>query len=231
MSLDSSTLTGTVPINLIPGITLTSGTLTYYPANNLTAVTTLNANTTGTGQIGTLDTTLLANGSYFVQLRGTNSVGVTQNNLVFVKVIGEYKPGRVTATITDLRVPAPGLPIEIQRVYDSLERNTSQDFGYGWKLGIQVKLETSPTSDVTLTVGGRRRTFYFTPPSGGVFTYWYTPQYTGEPGFYGSLTTTGDNCGGLLVRAGSIWQCAISNAGAQYQPINYRYTDPMAAPT
>ena len=48
----------------------------------------------GAGQIATLDTTLLANGAYFIQLSGTNSVGVTQNNLVYVKVIGDYKPGR-----------------------------------------------------------------------------------------------------------------------------------------
>ena len=83
-----------MPITLVSGITLTSGTLTYYPASNQAAVVTLSASTTGAGQIATLDTTLLANGAYFIQLSGTNSVGVTQNNLVYVKVIGDYKPGR-----------------------------------------------------------------------------------------------------------------------------------------
>jgi hypothetical protein len=61
--LDGSHVTGIVPITVADGVTLTSGTLTYYPAANSTAVVTLNPNTnttTGNRQIGTLDTTLLA---------------------------------------------------------------------------------------------------------------------------------------------------------------------------
>jgi len=38
-----------------------------------------------------LDTTLLANGSYWVQLYATDSSGNTQNNLALVQVIGDYK--------------------------------------------------------------------------------------------------------------------------------------------
>ena len=51
---------------------------------------------------------------------------MTQTSQVYVTAVGDYKPGRVTATITDLTVPAPGLPIQIQRTYDSLVRGTSR---------------------------------------------------------------------------------------------------------
>ncbi len=74
-----------------------------------------------------------------------------------MKVVGDYKPGRVTASITDLTVPAPGLAIQIQRTYDSLTRATTADFDYGWTLGVNIQTEISPTGDVTLTLNGRRR--------------------------------------------------------------------------
>jgi len=54
-----------VPITLAPAVTLASGTLSYSPTTDITQVHLLNANTTGTGQVGVLDTTLLANGSYW----------------------------------------------------------------------------------------------------------------------------------------------------------------------
>jgi hypothetical protein len=56
-----STVTGLVPITLAPGVSLASGVLSYYPASNNSNVTVLNADTTGSGQIGKMDTTMLAN--------------------------------------------------------------------------------------------------------------------------------------------------------------------------
>ena len=163
--INGITVSAPTQISLVSGITLTSGTLSIYPASNPTAITVLSTNTTGSGQIGTFDPTLLANGSYVVDLRATNSAGVTQDNLALVKVIGVYKPGRVTATVTDFTVPAPGLPIQIQRTYDSLVRSTPADFGYGWTLGVNIQTDISPTGAVTLTLNGQRKTFYFTPPA------------------------------------------------------------------
>src|SRR6266849_5040910 len=52
-----------------------------------------------------------------------------------------------------------------------------------------------------------------------------TCQYTAEPGFYGSMTTTGDNCFGVLLRIGNLYQCGIGPLGF-YQPNGYVYTDP-----
>ena len=107
--LDGSSVSGLVPVRLVSGITLSNGVLSYYPANDQTAATVIHNATSGTGQIGSFDTTLLDNGGYFVQLTGTNSLGVTQTNLALVTVVGEYKPGRVTATVTDFTVPSAGL--------------------------------------------------------------------------------------------------------------------------
>ena len=109
---------------------------------------------------------------------------------------GDYKPGRVTTTVTDLTVPAPGLPIQISRTYDSLMRNnTANDLGYGWSLGIKLQLEVATTNDITLTLNGQRRTFYFTPSPGGALSFLYSPAYTAEPGMFGRLAVTQDNCG------------------------------------
>lgn len=167
-------------MTLVSGIMLTSGVLTYFPANNQSAAVTINASTTDTGQIGIFDKTLLNNGSYFVQLSATNSLGVTQTNLALVTVTGNYKPGRVTATVTDFTVPAPGLAIQAPRTYDSLIRGQSSDFGYGWQLGLSaVNLTVSTAGDVTLTVGGQLHTFYFTPASTIIPNY-YISQYTVE---------------------------------------------------
>ena len=124
---------------------------------------TVSAAVSGSGTVGAFDATLLENGGYFIVLNATNSAGVTQNNVVYVTSVGEYKPGRVTATVTDFTVPATGLAIQIQRQYDSLQKNQVGEFGFGWKLGIQsLNFAASATGDVTFTVGGRRRTFYFT---------------------------------------------------------------------
>ena len=226
--LNGSTVTGLVPITLATGVTLQSGTLVYYPANNINDVVTLNADTTGTGRIGVLDTTMLPNQSYWVQLSATDTSGNSQNGLILVTAAGNYKPGRVTASVTDLVVPANGLSIQIQRIFDSLNAGTVGDFGYGWSLSTAVNLTIDPKGDVTLTLGGQRRTFYLTPqmPSctaaGCLFPYYFV-QYTAEPGFYGTLTEASPSCPlGIVVPDGSTWYCY---GGGLYNPSAFIYAD------
>jgi len=226
-----SSVSGIVPITLAPGITLQTGTLVYAPANNLSNTTVLNANTTGSGQIGTLDTTTLANGTYWILLQSTQTNGQSEYDEVKISVVGNYKPGRLTTTVTDIVVPAPGVAINIQRNYDSLNTGTIGDFGYGWNLGTTVNLAVDQTNDVTFTLGGQRRTFYFEPqppPCAGLlctFEFIYA-SFTPEPGFFGSLTTSGPGCSSLIdimVLDGGTWQCA---GGGLYNPPGYIYTDP-----
>ncbi len=76
--VDGSSVSGVVPIILASGISLTSGTLSYWPVSNPNAVVVLNSNTVGTGTIGSLDTTLLQNGGYIVALSASTG-GSLQN--------------------------------------------------------------------------------------------------------------------------------------------------------
>ncbi len=220
-----STLTQPTPITLANGITLSTGTVDYWPTSNPSAVTTLATNVSGGGgaTLATFDTTTLANGSYIVRLQGTDTSNTKLNSEILVTVAGQYKPGRFTVTLTDLTVPVTGLPITIGRTYDSLLRNQVGDFGYGWTLALgNPKLTVDPAFNVTLTMpDGRRITFYFTPQSaGGVLGFLLLPAYTPEPGVYGTLTAQG--CGLLALSSGQYF-CF---PGTPYQPTSYTYTDP-----
>ncbi len=215
-----------VPITVASGETLTSGELTVYPANNPSAVTVLSTNTTGSGQIGNWDTTQVSNGSYWITLQATDSNGNSQYNLTLVSVTGNCKAGRVTSTVTDLVVPANGLPIQIQRTYDTLNANTIGDFGYGWNLGTKVDLSVGPKGDVTFTLGGIRRTFYLSPLFGGWAFPFYFASYTPEPGLHGTLAAGGGCTAfpGWVIPDGSLWDC-IDGSG-YFSPTAYTYTDP-----
>jgi RHS repeat-associated protein len=222
---NGSSVSGIVPITVASGETLQSGTLTFYPANNPQTVTVLNANTTGSGQIGKLDTTTLANGQYWITLQATDTSGNASYNLALVTVVGNYKPGRVTSTVTDLVVPAKRLAIQIQRTYDSLNAGRSSDFGHGWNLGTNVDLSVNPLGSVTFTLGGQRKTFYLTPQYGGFLPY-YVPAFTPEPGMHGTLMNAGTGCTDFfdyLVPDGSLWTCV---GGGVWSPPGYVYTDP-----
>ncbi len=220
-----ATVSGVVTITLASGVTLQSGMIDYWPVNDLNQRKDLNtvSNISGGGALATLDTTTLANGSYVIRLQGTDSNGHQQDSGILITVTGEYKPGRVRFTITDLTIPVAGLPITIARTYDSLDRSQVGDFAYGWSLDIgNPKLEINPAHDVTITMpDGRRSTFYFTPQHyAGVFGIFMYPQYTPEAGVYGSLTSNGCD---MLVLSGGQYFCFLEG---DYLPTEYTYTDP-----
>jgi RHS repeat-associated protein/uncharacterized repeat protein (TIGR01451 family) len=226
--LDGSTATGMVPVTVGVGVTLTQGTVKYWPASNPSAVTVLATGVQGGpgATLATLDTTLLANGNYVISLQATDSNGQQLVSQVRITVTGENKPGRITFVITDLTVPAAGIPVTIQRRYDSLERNQIGDFGYGWSLEMAgPRLEVSPSYDVTIAEPGtgRRVTFHFAPTSLGFpFSFLYQPTYAPEPGVYGQLAS--DGCG-LLIRSSGGVACYLSS-DPTYHPTVYTYTDP-----
>jgi RHS repeat-associated protein len=220
------------PIILGSGVTLSSGTLKFFPTSNPSNITVLNANTVGTGPLtlGVFDPTLLANGEYTVQLQATSSTGVSQLNEIVLSITGEYKPGRVTLTVTDFKVPLEGIPINISRTYDSLNRGLVEDFGNGWSLTASVQLQIDRQMNVTFTINGKTETFYFTPQSTGqaLFSWMLEPKYTPQPGVHGTLTSNG--CGILIYASGNIVQDASGIAcfpGGTYQPTTYTYTDPV----
>ncbi|HEU4508352.1 MAG TPA: PKD domain-containing protein, partial [Pyrinomonadaceae bacterium] len=226
--LNGASLTGTIPITVGAGQTLTDAKVEYWPASNPAGVTTLVEGASGgPGAIlATLDTTTIANGNYVIRVTGTDANGNVLVSQVTITVTGENKPGRITLSFTDLTVPVTGIPITIQRNYDSLERNQIGDFGYGWSLDMAgPRLEVSPDNDVTITdpVSGRRVTFQFTPTSFGFpFSFLFQPVYTPEPGVFGKLQS--DGCG-LLIRSNGGVACFLS-LDINYRPSTYAYTDP-----
>jgi RHS repeat-associated protein len=233
-----ATLTGLVPITVATGVTLTSGTVTYWPASAPDRVATLASGVTGGpgAAIATLDTTVLANGPYVVRLDGTDAAGDAQASLVAVTVAGDYKPGRVVVEMTDFTIPLPGMPITIGRRYDSLERDNVGDFGHGWSLLVgHPRLEVDDGFGVTLTMlNGRRATFQFAPtfPAAGpvIFGFMLVPAYKPAPGVYGTLTANG--CGLLTfdpfaARPSPIcFDSLFDPSTLAYAPTTYTYTDP-----
>lgn len=221
-----SVISDTVPIVLAAGTTLQQGTISYWPADNPDAVTVLatNVQASGGATLAVLDTTVLANGSYVIAVDGQTSAGVPVHSAVMDTVTGDYKPGRVRFSVTDLTVPLTGMPITIGRTYDSLERQREGDFGYGWSLSIgNPRLTVDPAHNVTLTQpNGQRVTFSFHPESyGGFLGFLLKPAYLPEAGVYGSLTA--DGCS-ILAGSGNGYICFLDKP--DYQPTTYTYTDP-----
>jgi len=216
---------GQVPINIAGSCqcTLVSGTLTFWPTSNPSAVTTLNATFPSSNNLGTFDGTVLASGGYTIQLNATASNGVKLNSQVNVSVVGNNKLGRITSTVTEFKVPLAGIPISITRTYDSLDRSKIEDFGFGWRLGTFIDLSVDAQNNVTFNFNGQKVTFFFTPVPQSFFGSWLTPAYTPQAGIHGSLISNG--CGGLLrLQSGLV---CFPSTGQTYQPTLYQYTDPI----
>jgi RHS repeat-associated protein len=236
-----SIISGTaVPIQ--SSVALSQVCIDYWPVSYVagsTPLVVLISTTTGYGVNSTItnfDPSIVANGSYIIRMRAKDNSGNYEDSETLVTVVGDYKPGRVTFTVNDLTVPAVGLPIQIGRTYDSLNRNKIGDFGYGWNLAIgSPQLEVNPAGDVTLTQpNGERVTFKFTPNTPGdygatflgqspihIFDWLQAPFYTPEAGVYGMMQSNG--CGLVTPLASGGYWCF---PGGSYAPTQYYYTDP-----
>lgn len=126
------------------------------------------------GVLGTFDPSLLENDAYTLRLTAIDAGGnvVTQDEVV--TVAGELKLGNFQLSFTDLTIPVTGIPISVTRTYDTLTSNTTDDFGYGWRLEFRdTDLRTSLPQDETFeqlgirTVGFETDTrVYITLPGG-----------------------------------------------------------------
>ncbi|MBX2999575.1 MAG: RHS repeat protein [Caldilineaceae bacterium] len=130
----------TAPTPLIGSIN--DANLSYYTietapvgSNDFVEVARGQANVSN-GALGTLDTTLLANGLTQVRITAFDQQGNGQAITRTVLVGGENKPGNFSLTFTDLEVPLSGIPITVKRTYDSRSRGQRQDFGYGWRVEV-----------------------------------------------------------------------------------------------
>ena len=112
--------------------------LAIAPAGE-TGFTTIAEHTTPVtnGVLGQLDPTMLRNDLYTVRLtvfdRGGNTATATRT----YQVARDQKVGNFSIAFQDLDIPLVGIPISINRVYDSRDKGRG-DFGVGWRLDIQT---------------------------------------------------------------------------------------------
>lgn len=92
---------------------------------------------TGTGNHvdAVLDPTVMPNGTYVVSVRGSTVGGGLTTRDITVVVEGDLKLGRYQTTVTDMSVGVAGLPIQVNRGYDSFDKATG-DFGVGWTVDL-----------------------------------------------------------------------------------------------
>ncbi|MBI3801634.1 MAG: VCBS repeat-containing protein, partial [Deltaproteobacteria bacterium] len=89
------------------------------------------------GVLGTIDPTALLNDLYTVRLTVFDQGGNATTSEVTVQVDTGMKVGNFSLTFTDLSVPLSGLPITVNRTYDSRDKRKG-DFGIGWRLDVQT---------------------------------------------------------------------------------------------
>ncbi|WP_249070113.1 putative Ig domain-containing protein [Argonema antarcticum] len=135
------------------------------------------------GVLGKFDSSVLQNGSYVVKLTAIDKNGLINEVEDTIHVTGDLKLGNFRLSFTDLSIPVSGIPISVTRTYDTLNVNSKDDFGYGWRLEFrdtdlrtslrkdevnqELGISTVPFKDgtrvfVTLP-GGKREAFTFKP--------------------------------------------------------------------
>ena len=89
------------------------------------------------GTLGVFDPTRLLNGIYEIRLVVTDTQGLSAVTPTVPLVVDRnLKVGNFTLSFVDLSVPVAGLPIQINRTYDSRDKRVG-DFGVGWTLDIK----------------------------------------------------------------------------------------------
>lgn len=86
--------------------------------------------------LGKFDPTALVNGLYTIRLTVYDRGGNVVFTEITVLVDEDLKVGNFTLTYTDVEIPLSGIPISVNRVYDSRDKGKG-DFGVGWTLDIQ----------------------------------------------------------------------------------------------
>ena len=202
------------------GATITSWTVDYRVPGE--ATTTVIGSGAGTSVSAELDPTTMPNGAYVVTVRATSSNGGVTADETTVVVDGQMKLGRYTTSITDMTVGLGGVPVSVQRSYDSFDKSVG-DFGVGWEVGLaDFRISTNgplgsggwrmeqcggglifatlcfPSDSphfVTVTwPDGRTETFDLKPAQGSTFvTGLTTAKFTGRDGASSTLAASDDS--------------------------------------
>ena len=116
------------------------------------------------GVLGKIDTTLLMNGRYTLRLTVVDHGGHRIRTERAINVEGNLKVGNMSIGFTDICTDVSGLPLTLNRYYDSRNK-VSGDFGIGWSLGIQ-SVNLIESSDIRqgyqlVQTGNRLSTAYY----------------------------------------------------------------------
>ena len=201
------------------------------------------------GRLGSLDPTLLINGSYELLLTVVDGTGNTSTARQPVTITGQLKVGTFALTFTDLVVPAAGLPLEVRRQYDTRDDQLG-DFGYGWHLGLSnLRITSSGTQGQGWTVTTARFSYLLQPtrphtvtvvlPDGTTEEFDATPSpsatafappvvavmgYTPRPGTRGRLEPTGNRNVLVVAGAGEDAELVDDTTFRAWDPQGFRYT-------
>jgi RHS repeat-associated protein len=169
------------------------------------------------GLLGIFDPTLLPNDTYHIRAFAQDTNGAHSSSIIELSVESQAKIGNFhydavqsgctecRAGFSDLDVNVAGIPISIQRSYDTLDAHFSGDFGYGWRMAItnpRIRESVRPSESELAGAGpltanpfrvgtrvymnapdGRRIGFTFDPvPVGGLLGTIWTPRFTPDPG-------------------------------------------------
>ena len=204
---------------------------------------------TGTGPDveGTIDPTIISNGTWIAEITVRDDDNGTSTHEIGVVVEGQLKLGRYHITYQDLAVPVGGLPIQVLRTYDTLNRTIDGDFGHGWSLDVadfrvdvhrplgeggweqyqcgggfiivNYCFETSRSHYVTVTwPDGRVETFDFTPQ--GLSSFYGAgaiARYTGRPAATSELRPVAGDTNLGWTGTGDLWDDPF-DPGDPYDP-------------
>ncbi len=144
------------------------------------------------GELGIWDTSLLLNDEYVIRLEVTTNSGVVNVVEQNVGLAGELKLGNFRLSFTDMVIPVAGIPIEITRIYDTLQADREGDFGYGWWLeyrntDLRVGLPKSGLEDIGIYSALRPGVkVYLNVPGVGRQGFTFNPDIRVLPGFGGN---------------------------------------------
>ena len=94
------------------------------------------------GVLGVFDPGLYTNGLYDIRLIATDVNGLQSVTMTTYQTSGDVKVGNFSFTVTDLTIPVAGIPITVNRTYDTRRKSENLDFGYGWSIDYQdIKIE------------------------------------------------------------------------------------------
>ncbi|TWT56318.1 tRNA nuclease WapA precursor [Allorhodopirellula solitaria] len=164
--------------------------LLYRRFDELTFTEFASSNTAVTdGELGVWDTSLLLNDQYIIRLEVAATTGAVNIAEHSVGLAGELKLGNFQLSFTDMVIPVAGIPIEITRIYDTLQADREGDFGYGWRLeyrdtDLRVGLPESGLEDIGIYSALRPGVkVYLNVPGEGRQGFTFNPEIRVLPGF------------------------------------------------